>query len=114
MLRALAIVLGRRGYGVDCAPHGAAALGMLRRQVPDLILLDARMPVMDGYAACQAIRANSAWTAAAILMMTSGNRAVDHARCRGLGATASIAKPFGMTQLIAVAGSILGTSAGAG
>jgi CheY-like chemotaxis protein len=41
-------LLTDEGYEVVSAPHGAAALGLLSRYQPDIILLDMRMPVMDG------------------------------------------------------------------
>ena len=47
----LALILTSKGYLVHCASNGQAALCLLRelRKPPDLILLDAQMPVMDGY-----------------------------------------------------------------
>ncbi len=45
----MAAVLHAGGYTVDTVPHGEAALTHLRKQKPDLILLDMLMPIMDGW-----------------------------------------------------------------
>jgi CheY-like chemotaxis protein len=48
ILEFLEALLTDEGYEVACAPHGAAALALVSQYQPDIILLDMRMPVMDG------------------------------------------------------------------
>lgn len=49
----LKTMLATEGLEVDEAPHGKAALDSMERRRPDLILLDMRMPIMDGWAFCR-------------------------------------------------------------
>jgi len=49
----LRTMLAMEGLDVDEAPHGRAALDSMQRRRPDLILLDMRMPIMDGWAFCR-------------------------------------------------------------
>lgn len=49
-------LLRRRGYDTRCATNGALALALAREQLPDLLLLDAEMPQMDGCEVCRALR----------------------------------------------------------
>jgi CheY-like chemotaxis protein len=93
----LRIALTEEGYNVLCASDGAAALAMLDGNHPSVILLDMRMPVMDGWAFARAYAARPG-PHAPILVMTA---AVDAARwAREVGAAASIAKPFDLNRLI--------------
>ena len=63
--------LERRGHRVQDTASGEAALGLLKTNPPDLILLDARMPGMDGFETCRQIRTTAAWDPIPILMMTA-------------------------------------------
>ncbi|AKT40656.1 response regulator [Chondromyces crocatus] len=93
----LRIALSEEGYGVLCASDGAAALHLLDQEVPGLILLDMRMPVMDGWAFARAYAARPG-PHAPILVITA---AVDAGRwAREIGASAAIAKPFDLNRLI--------------
>jgi CheY-like chemotaxis protein len=93
----LRMALTDEGYAVLCASDGAAALALLDEHNPNLILLDMRMPVMDGWAFARAYAARPG-PHAPILVMTA---AVDAARwAREVGARASIPKPFDLNRLI--------------
>jgi PAS domain S-box-containing protein len=63
--------LDRAGYDVRQAEHGAAALVAVEEQVPDAILLDLMMPVMDGFAFLDALRAREAWRAIPMVVVTA-------------------------------------------
>lgn len=54
----VAFWLKSRGYIVKIAPNGAEALKIIKEQVPDIIFLDVKMPVMDGITALRHIREN--------------------------------------------------------
>jgi two-component system, chemotaxis family, chemotaxis protein CheY len=84
------------GYAVISAQHGAAALEVLEHNRPSLILLDMRMPVMDGWTFARAYRERPA-PHVPIVVMTA---AIDAAQwSREVAAAAFIAKPFELCRL---------------
>jgi CheY-like chemotaxis protein len=83
-------------YAVASAPHGAAALELAKSHEPAVILLDLRMPIMDGWSFVQQYR-QSASVPAAIIVMSA---APDVRNITGqLGAHAHIQKPFDLETL---------------
>ncbi|KYF84333.1 hypothetical protein BE11_11125 [Sorangium cellulosum] len=93
----LEITLLEEGYDVLSASDGEAALALLERNRPNLILLDMRMPVMDGWGFARAY-ASCPGPRAPILVMTA---AVDAGTwAREVGACASVAKPFDLNRLL--------------
>ncbi len=90
-------VLGDEGYEVDQAADGQAALESISRQHPDLILLDMKMPAMDGWEFARHYRAQYGHRAP-ILVLTA---AQDPAR-RGadVGAEDYLSKPFDLDVLV--------------
>jgi CheY-like chemotaxis protein len=75
-----------------------------------IVLLDARMPRLDGFAVAQAIHDRQQSSCPTILMLTSDDRAGDAARCRDLGVTSYLIKPITQSELLR---SMLGALAGA-
>ncbi len=65
-----------------------------------LVLLDAHMPGMDGFAVAEHIRRRPALAGATILMLTSDDRAGDAARCRSLGVSSYLVKPLTQRELL--------------
>ena len=57
-LQLIELVLSRQGHQVLTASSGAGALRAMQDDLPDLVLLDLMMPVMDGYEVCRQVRAN--------------------------------------------------------
>lgn len=92
-------VLSEHGYAVATVPHGAAALELVKRHQPQVILLDLRMPIMDGWAFAAQYR-RLAQPPAAIVVMSAVRDARQQALA--LGAEGYIQKPFGIDELLAV------------
>ncbi len=63
--------LGRAGYDVREAEHGQAAIEAIEQRVPDAILLDLMMPVMDGFEFLEVLRAREAWRAIPVVVVTA-------------------------------------------
>ena len=82
------------GYIVDEAPDGAAALAVFERSRPDVVLLDAVMPHMDGFSVCLRMRSTPAAAKASIMMVTSLESAGDIARAFDAGANDYVTKPI--------------------
>lgn len=95
----LALVLEGEGYAVHTAPNGEVALGLIRQQAPDLILLDMRMPVMDGWAFVPAYRGQPG-PHAPIVVLTAARDAEQTAR--EVQADAHLGKPFNLNDLLSV------------
>jgi PAS domain S-box-containing protein len=87
------------------ADSGAKALSILERALEDrhpypLILLDAHMPGMDGFALVEEIRKRPKLAGAIIMMLTSDLSSGDMQRCRDLGIAATLTKPIHQSELL--------------
>ena len=80
-------------HDVLFALDGERALELARHQLPDLILLDAIMPGLDGYAVCAALRANPATADIPVIFITALNTPEDETRALEAGASDFISKP---------------------
>ncbi|MEL7037255.1 MAG: response regulator [Cyanobacteria bacterium J06592_8] len=89
------------GYDVAIATSGERALKQLERRLPDLILLDIQMPMMDGFEVCQKLKANPQTGDVPVIFMTALSD-VDH-KVEGfqLGAVDYITKPFHEQEVLA-------------
>ena len=101
IVMSLEFLMGQAGFGVRIAEDGAAAMGQMREAAPDLMILDLMLPKMDGLSVCEAVRANAAWNAVAILVLSAKSREADRKRALELGADDYITKPFSNKELVA-------------
>jgi CheY-like chemotaxis protein len=76
-----------------------------------LILLDAQMPEMDGFALAEVIKRNPDWRAATVMMLSSAGQRGDAVRCRELGVAAYLTKPVQQAELLNAILTSLGTGA---
>jgi two-component system response regulator (stage 0 sporulation protein F) len=100
-----------RGYTVDAASDGEAALATVQRVVPDLVLLDVRMPGMDGVETLRRIRAVA--PALAVIMVTANEDVTLARETLKLGALDYVGKPFDFVYLERAVGAAV-ARAGAG
>jgi len=98
ILRALATNLRARGYAVDLAGAGEAALTLAQRHRPDAVILDLGLPGMDGL---EVIRGLRGWTDVPIVVLSVRDREVDKVAALDAGADDYVTKPFGMGELLA-------------
>jgi DNA-binding response OmpR family regulator len=107
-IRAL-IVYGLRfaGYTVIEALDGREAIKLAEREQPDLILLDVRMPKMDGYEACAILRAQESTREIPVAFLSARGQEVEIKHGLELGAEEYILKPFGPDELNERVASIL-------
>ena len=98
ILRALAANLRARGYAVDLAGTGEAALTLAQRHRPDAVILDLGLPGMDGLEVIQGLRG---WTDVPIVVLSVREREADKVAALDAGADDFVTKPFGMGELLA-------------
>ncbi|MGK5556565.1 response regulator [Actinomadura kijaniata] len=98
IVRALRINLRARGYEVDAAPDGRAALDLAARRHPDVILLDLGLPDMDG---TEVIRGLRGWLTVPIIVLSARHASAEKVRALDEGADDYVTKPFGMDELLA-------------
>ena len=93
-LRAIERSLVNNGYSVLTADSGARALTTLQKIKPNLILLDAVMPIMDGYEVCSHLQANPALATIPIIFVTAQEEEEERAKALSLGAADYLVKPI--------------------
>ena len=90
--------LVKEGFDVRIAGDGGKAIEEFQKQVPDLILLDIMLPVMDGWSVCAKIRETSK---VPIIMLTAKGEVEDRIIGLELGADDYLIKPFSPRELVA-------------
>jgi two-component system, OmpR family, KDP operon response regulator KdpE len=98
ILRLMQAVLPMHGYVVRTAPDGEAALDEIRKELPDLIILDMSLPEMSGLEVCRRVRESSS---APIIALSIKESESDKVAALDLGADDCMPKPFGMDYLLA-------------
>ena len=96
--------LVKEGFDVRIAGDGGKAIEEFQKQVPDLILLDIMLPVMDGWAVCAKIRETSK---VPIIMLTAKGDVTDRITGLEMGADDYLVKPFEMKELMARINAVL-------
>jgi len=96
--------LVKEGFDVRIAGDGSGAIKEFEKKVPDLILLDIMLPVMDGWVVCAKIRETSK---VPIIMLTAKSEVFDRIQGLEMGADDYIVKPFEMKELIARINAVL-------
>ncbi|MCR4295624.1 MAG: response regulator, partial [Elusimicrobia bacterium] len=98
LVKLLKYNLEKEGWRVLTAADGEAGLAVLRKERPDLVVLDAMMPKLDGFEFLKVIRRESRIP---ILMLTARKEEVDRVLGLELGADDYVTKPFGVRELVA-------------
>ena len=94
-------------YAICSATTGAQALALCARQLPDLILLDVVMPVMDGHAVCTQLKADPRTRDIPIIFVTGHNNPEEESAALRLGAVDFISKPVNASVVKARVGAQL-------
>lgn len=86
-------------YIVLSASDGIIALNIIKKTMPDLVLLDLGLPNMDGESVCREIKKN--WPDLKVIILTAKNNTLDIVKGLNLGADDYITKPFQLEELLA-------------
>ncbi|ELS30387.1 response regulator [Pseudanabaena catenata USMAC16] len=103
--------LTSRGYRVILAANGQEAIDLAIAQKPNLVLMDIQMPVLDGIAAIEIIRANPFLKHIPIVALTALAMQGDREKCMAVGANEYLAKPVQLSHLTATIQRLLSSSA---
>lgn len=100
-LRLLSQMLSKRGYSVRAATSGKRALASVRKAPPDLILLDIKMPGMDGYEVCQRLKADPNTRNIPVVFISALDEIQDKVLAFATGGVDYVTKPFQIEEVMA-------------
>ncbi len=103
----LADALTAKGFQVDTAENGSDALRKIGRQRPDLVVTDILMPVMDGWALCEAIRRAEPTHELPFIFLTTERDVPKRIKGLEIGADDYICKPFSKEEVVARVESVM-------
>ena len=100
-MRLLSGMLTDQGFSVRAVPSGHLALQAAAKDPPELILLDIKMPEMDGYEVCERLKADGNLKNIPVLFISVLDETVDKVRGFGVGGADYITKPFEFEEVLA-------------
>ncbi|MCX5636920.1 MAG: diguanylate cyclase, partial [Planctomycetota bacterium] len=101
IIELLTDTLARQGYRVRSAASGSEALSSVAVEVPDLILLDIRMPDMDGYEVCRHLKSDGQGCGMPVIFISSLDETIDIVKGFHAGGIDYITKPFHLPEVLA-------------
>ncbi len=99
-LRLLSRILTKEGYRVRSAATGNIALMTVQVEPPDLILLDIKMPEMDGYEVCAHLKANAQTRPIPVIFLSAYGEEIDKIKAFRVGGLDYITKPFQVGEVL--------------
>lgn len=100
-LQLLSKMLSEEGYRVRPVPSGAMALSAIQAEPPDLVLLDIKMPDMDGYLVCKQLKTAQKTCEIPIIFISALDAVQDKVKAFRAGAVDYITKPFQIEEVLA-------------
>ncbi|MBM3238300.1 sigma-54-dependent Fis family transcriptional regulator [Candidatus Poribacteria bacterium] len=100
-IKMLRNVLEPEGYSILVASDGETALRIAERALPDIILLDIIMPVMDGYEVCQRLKSNQSTEHIPVIFVTIKDDSISLKKAFQVGGVDYIPKPFEKEEVLA-------------
>jgi DNA-binding response OmpR family regulator len=101
MIDLVRLILGRRGFSVIGANGGVEGLETVRREQPDLVLLDLMMPDMDGWEVYQQMKSDSSLREIPVVVVTAKAQSIDKVLGLHIAKVDDyITKPFGPQELL--------------
>lgn len=108
LVDALAMRLESDGYEVIKALDGKEGYEKAQTSLPDMIILDLRMPRMDGFQVCRLLKFDETFKDIKVLILTAHCSENDRKACRTVGADALMAKPYDYAELLQVVTQLVG------
>jgi DNA-binding response OmpR family regulator len=104
----LTFVLEREGYAVAAAVDGEAAIDHLRRDPPDLLILDVMLPRLNGFEVLKTIRADAKLKDLPVIVLTAKGQTQDRRTAEELGIDEFMTKPFSNRDVVATVRRVTG------
>ena len=101
LVKLLKYNLEKEGFRVTYATDGSVALAEVRRDPPDLVILDLMLPGLDGLEVCRQLRRSDKFVRTPVLMLSARGEEADRVVGLELGADDYVTKPFSMREMIA-------------
>lgn len=98
----------RQNFEVFIARDGMEALEILKNQLPDVIILDIMMPLVDGFETLQKIKSNEQLSHCKVMFLSAKNKESDIEKGLSLGANAYLTKPFSIKKVVDQVNELLG------
>jgi CheY-like chemotaxis protein len=108
ILRLIQVNLELEGYQVLTANNGEEAVETATAEHPDLVILDIMMPRMDGYQACEQLKADAATRNIPIVFLSAKAQQADIEKGKSYGVQEYLTKPFDPTELLDVVDRLVG------
>jgi len=99
--------LSKEGFEVFSALDGEKGLALVKKEIPDLVLLDLMLPGLDGIEICRKLKADTTTHSISIIMVTAKGEESDIVLGLGMGADDYVVKPFSPRELMARIKSVL-------
>jgi DNA-binding response OmpR family regulator len=100
ILLSLEFLMKKEGFMVFIARDGEEAFDILKKERPNIVLLDIMMPKVDGYEVCKYIRRTSDIRDAKVIFLSAKSKEVDMEKGYNVGADLYIPKPFSTRELV--------------
>ncbi len=110
IIKMVQLILSRAGYSIEVADDGEAGLQAIRRQRPDLVLLDYMMPRLNGYQVCRELAADPELSSVPVVLMSAKGDQVGERFVKMAGVVDYVTKPFPPEALREIVLRALGTS----
>ena len=100
IIESLSFVLGREGFLVSSALDGEAAVEVLRRDPPDLVILDVMLPRLNGFEVLKLAKADPALKSIPVIVLTAKGQQQDRRLAEEIGSDGFMTKPFSNRDVI--------------
>ncbi len=100
ILLSLDFLMRKEGYDVFVARDGSEALKIIEDEIPDIIVLDIMMPLVDGYQVCQKVKSTDETSHVKVIFLSAKSKDKDIKKGFDMGADLYLTKPFSTRNLM--------------
>jgi phosphate regulon transcriptional regulator PhoB len=101
VIKLLKYTLEKEGFKVNSATDGSLAMAEIRREPPDIVILDVMLPGLNGFEVCRQLRSNESFAHIPILIISAKSEEADRIVGLEIGADDYVTKPFSTREVVA-------------